>query len=149
MSTPQERIQEDLKNAMRAREAERLGVLRMLLTEIKNEKIRSGEELDEDAFVTVVRRAVKQRREAAEQFRKGDRTELAEKEEREAEILTVYLPQQASEDEIRAAVEAFVAEQGLSGPRDLGPVMKAMLERFGSKADGRTVSQIARQVLMS
>jgi hypothetical protein len=147
MSTPQETIQNDLKTAMKAGEKERVGTLRMLLTEIKNERIRAGEEVDEDRFVALVRKAVKQRQEAAEQFRAGGRTEMADKEEREAGHLEVYLPAQASEEAIRAAIEELVAAEGLEGPAAIGRVMKAMIERFGAGADGRTINQIARQVL--
>lgn len=147
MNTPQERIQADLKEAMKARQPERLATLRMLLTAIKNEQIESGSEVDDDGFIRVLQRSVKQRKEAAEQFRKGDRLELAEKEEREAEILSAYLPQQAGEDEIRQVIEALVAEQGLSGPQAMGTVMKATMARFGATADGSTISRIAREVL--
>ena len=147
MSTPQERIQNDVKEALKAKQAERLATLRMLLSEIKNEKIRAGEDVDGDAFVRLVRKAVKQRQDSAEQYRNGGREELAAKEEREIEFLKVYLPQPVGEDEIRSAIEELVAAEGLSGPRGIGPVMKAMLARFGSAADGRTIQQIARSVL--
>ncbi len=148
MSTSVERMQDDLKAAMKARDKERLSTLRMLLAEIKNEKIRAGEEVDDDAFVRLVKKAIKQRQDSAEQYRKGDREELAAKEEREVEILGAYLPQQVGEDEIRRAVEEFVAAEGLSGPRGIGPVMKAMMARFGGTADGKTINQVARQVLV-
>ena len=147
MSTPQDRIQDDVKAALKAGDKERLTTLRMLLTEIKNERIKRGSEIDEDGLVQLVRRGIKQREESARQFRDGHREELAAKEDREAVILAEYLPEQVGEDEIRSAVEALVAEQGLEGPRALGVVMKAMLERFGSSADGRTINQVARQVL--
>lgn len=147
MSTPQERIQFELKDALKARDKERLSTLRMLLTEIKNEKIRGGREVDDKTFVGLVRKAIKQRKDSAEQYRKGEHEELAAKEEREAEILDLYMPQQAGEDEIRKAIEAFVAEQGLSGPQGIGPVMKAMIAHFGGNADDKVIKQIARQVL--
>ncbi len=149
MSTPQDRIQSDIKEALKARQTERLATLRMLLSELKNEKIRAGQEVDDEAFVRVVRKGVKQRQDAAEQFRAGDREEMAAKEEREAEILTAYLPQQIGEEEIRAAIEELVAAEELSGPRAIGVVMKAMMTRFGSAADGRTINQVARDVLAS
>ncbi len=147
MSTPLDRIQADLKAALKARDKERLSTLRLLLAEIKNEKIRAGKEVDDDTFARLVKKALKQRKDSAEQYRKGDRAELAAKEEREAEILGAYLPEQVGEDEIRSAVEEFVAAEGLSGPRGIGPVMKAMTARFGGAADGKTINQIARQVL--
>ena len=147
MSTPQEKIQDDVKEALRAKQTERLSTLRMLLSEIKNERIRAGEEVDDESFARLVRKAVKQRQDSAEQYRGGGREELAAVEEREIEILSVYLPQQVGEDEIRAAVEQVVAAEGLSGPRGIGPVMKAMLARFGGSADGKTINKIAREVL--
>jgi uncharacterized protein YqeY len=147
MSTPQARLEADLKDAMKARAKERLSTLRMLLTEVKNERIERGADLDDDAFAAVVRRAIKQRHESERQYRDGGRPELADKEKREAEILAGYLPEQVGEAEIRAAVAEFVAAEGLSGARGLGPVMKAMIQRFGATADGGTINRIAREVL--
>lgn len=147
MPTPQARVESDLKTALKSGDKERLSTLRLLLTEIKNERIRRGEELDDEAFIAVVRRALKQRQEAAESYRGGARTELAEKEEREAAVLEEYLPKQASEEEVRAAVEEIAAAENLSGPAGMGPLMKAALARFGTAADGKTVSRIAREVL--
>lgn len=147
MSTPQERIQNDLKEAMKAQQKERLGTLRMLLTEVKNEKIKLGHDLGESDFVAAVRRLVKQRHDSAVQYREGARPELADKEEREIAILETYLPQQASEAEIRAAIAELVAAQGLTSPKDIGKVMKPTLERFGTRADGATINRIARELL--
>ena len=110
MSDPQERIESDLKTAMKAGEKERVGTLRMLLAEIKNERIRRGAAIDEEAFTGLLRKGVKQRHEASEQFRAGGREESAAKEEREAAMLEDYLPDQAGEAEVRAAVERFVAD---------------------------------------
>lgn len=147
--TPQQRIELDLRAAMKAGEKERVGTLRMLLTELKNESIRRGGEVDEAGFLTALRKGIKQREEAAEQFQKGNRPEQAAKERREAEILDAYLPSAPSEDEIRAAVEAYVAEHDLSGPQAMGRVMPAMLERFEGRADNAVVSRVAREVLTS
>jgi uncharacterized protein YqeY len=147
MSDPQQRVEVDLRAAMKAGDKERLGTLRMLLAEIKNERIRRGGEVDDAGLAALVRRAVKQRHESAEQYRKGGREESAAREEREAVILGEYLPEQAGEDEVRAAVERLVDERGLSGPAAIGPVMKEMLARFGSRADGATINRVARQVL--
>ena len=147
MSTPLQQIQDDVKTALKARDKDRLGTLRMLLADLKNEKIRAGQEVDDDAFARLVKKALKQRQDAAEQYRQGDRAELAAKEEREAAILEAYLPKQAGEEEIRAAIEELVAAEGLSGPQAIGPIMKAMIARFGGAADGRMINQIARDVL--
>ena len=148
MSEPRQRVESDLKTAMKGGDKERVATLRMLVAEIDNERIRRGSAVDEEAFVPLVRRGIKQRHEAAEQFRRGGREESAAKEEREAEILAGYLPQQAGEEEVRAAVERFAEEQGLSGPADMGRVMGAMMKHFGTRADGSTVNRIAREVLV-
>lgn len=144
---PQERIESDVKEALRSGEKEKLSTLRLLLSEIKNERIRSREEVDEETFFRLVRKGIKQRKDSAEQYRKGSRAELAEAEEREAEYLLAYLPAQAGEAELRAAIQEFVEAEGLSGPGAIGPVMKAMVARFAGQADGGTISRIAREVL--
>ncbi|MGH9362378.1 MAG: GatB/YqeY domain-containing protein [Thermoanaerobaculia bacterium] len=144
---PQQRIESDVKEALKAGQKERVSTLRLLLNEIKNERIRRGSEVDEPGFVALVRKALKQRDEAATQYRQGGRPELAEKEEREAGLLTGYLPAQVDEAQIRAAIAELVAARGLAGPAAIGPVMKEMLARFGSAADGATINRIAREVL--
>lgn len=147
MTTPRETIETDLKAALKAGEKEKLSTLRLLLTDIKNEHIRRGAEVDDETFAGLVRKAIKQRGEATEQFRAGGRPEMADKEEREAALLSVYLPKQADEAELRAAIAEFVAAEGLAGPKAMGPVMRAMLARFGTAADGATVNRLAREIL--
>jgi hypothetical protein len=142
-------VEQDVKQAMKAGDKERLSTLRMLLAEITNERIRRGSEVDEEALVAVVRKGIKQRKDAAEQYRNGGREESAAKEEREAVVLEEYLPQQADEAEVRAFVEKLVAEQELSGPAGLGKVMGPTLKHFGARTDGATVNRLARQVLGS
>jgi uncharacterized protein YqeY len=147
MSTPLERIQNDMKDALRAGEKERLMTIRMLLAAMKNEKIELGRELEDGDFIRMVQRALKQRREASESYRAGGRLELAEKEEREAVILQAYLPAAVDVAELEAAVRALVAEQGLSGPKAMGIVMKAMLEKYAGRTDGSVLQPIVRAVL--
>lgn len=146
-TTPQQRIEADVKAAMKAGEKEKLSTLRMLLTEIKNERIRKGSDVDEAGFVALVRKTIKQREESATQYRKGGREDLAAKEESEKEFLTGFLPAQVDEGQIRAAIQELVDERGLSGPVAIGQVMKEMIARFGSSADGSTINRIAREVL--
>ena len=148
-TTPQQRIEADVKTAMKSGDKERLGTLRMLLTEIKNERIRRGEEVDETGFVSLVRKAIKQREEAATQYRNGNREELAAKEDSEAKMLAEFLPAQVDEGQIRAAIQVLIDERGLSGPAAMGQVMKEMIARFGSSADGATINRITREVLAS
>lgn len=147
MSNPHDSIQNDIKDALKAGDKERVSTLRLLLTAIKNEQIRAGEEVDDEAFLKLVRKAIKQRKDSVEQYRKGGREELADKEEREAGILASYLPPQVDEGELKAAIEAFVAEQELSGPAAIGAVMKTMMGRFAGQTDGGTINKIAREVL--
>jgi uncharacterized protein YqeY len=146
-TTPQQRIEADVKAAMKSGEKEKLSTLRMLLTEIKNERIRKGSDVDEAGFVAAVRKLIKQREESALQYRKGNREELAAKEESEKGMLEAYLPAQADEGQIRAAIEELVAERGLSGQAAMGQVMKEMMARFGSSADGATINRLAREIL--
>jgi uncharacterized protein YqeY len=146
-TTPQQRIEAEVKTAMKSGEKERLSTLRMLLAEIKNERIRRGDEVDEAGFVSLVRKAIKQREDSITQYRAGGREELAAKEESELGTLNAYLPAQVDEGQIRAAVEEIVKEKGLSGPAAMGPIMKGVIARFGSSADGGTINRIAREVL--
>ncbi len=140
-------MEADLRSAMKAGDRERVSTLRLLLSEVKNERIRRGEEVDEAGLTTLVRRGIKQRQEAAEQYRRGGREDSAAREEREAELLATYLPQQVGEDEIRAAAAAWAEQQGLSGPGAMGPMMREMMARFGARADGATVNRVVREVL--
>jgi uncharacterized protein YqeY len=146
-ASPQARIETAVQSALKAGDKERLQTMRMLLTEIKNERIRRGGEVDEAGFAGLVRKAIKQREEAATQFRAGRREELAAKEEAEAVILTALLPAAADEGEIRAAMAALIAERGLAGPAAIGALMKEMLPRFGTTAGGATLNRIARELL--
>lgn len=147
--TPQERIQNDLKESMKARDAERTSTLRMLLAELKNERIKLGHEVGEEEFARVLQRGVKQRQDSIEQYRKADREDLAGKEDREAQVLSAYLPEQVSEDEVRRAIEEVVREQALHGPAGIGAVMKTVLPKYQGRIDGKTVQRLAREVLGS
>ncbi len=144
---PQLRIEAELKAALKSGDKLRLQTVRLLLTDIKNERIRRGGEVDEAGFVALVRKALKQREEAATQYRAGERRELAAKEESEAAILAGFLPAAADEAEIRRAIAALIAERGLAGPQAIGPIMKETLARFGTSADGATINRIARELL--
>jgi uncharacterized protein YqeY len=147
MSTPQQTIETEVKAALKAGDKERLSTLRLLLGELKNEKIKRGAEVDDGAFAGVLRRMVKQRQDSVEQYEKGNRPELAAKEKAEIQVLEAYLPQQTSEADLRAAAAEIVAAQGLQGPSGIGPAMKAMLQRFGASADGTTINRIVRELL--
>ena len=147
MPSPAETLQSDLKTALKAGEKEKVATLRLLLSAIHNEEIRTGGALDDQAFLKLVRKSIKQRKDSAEQYRNGDREELAAKEEREAEILAAYMPPEIGEDEIRAALREYIAAEGLAGPSAIGPIMKEMLARFAGQADGGTINRLAREIL--
>lgn len=147
MEDLKERIQSDLRAAMLAKDEPRKAALRMLTAAIKNAEIEAGDELAEGDLLVVVQRQVKQRRESIEEFRKGGRDDLVEREEAELEAFAGYLPEEASREEIEEAAQATIAETGASGPRDIGKVMPVLIKRFQGRADGRVISEIVRGLL--
>ncbi len=141
-------INGDIAAAMRARETERLGTLRLLKSALVNRGVERGRELDEAEERQVVQQMVKQRRDAIEQFRSGNREDLAAKDEAEIALLSTYLPPAADEGAVEAAVDAAIAETGASSVKDMGRVMKATLARLsGVTADGRLVSETVKRKL--
>ena len=138
-----ERIDSDLKEAMRAKDAARLGVLRMLKSALKNVAIEKGgasAQLDDAEAAQVVRKQVKQRQDSIESFEKGGRPELAAKEKDELAILNSYLPQAMSADELAQAVRETIAEVGATSRAQMGAVMKALQAKVAGRADGRALS---------
>ena len=143
-----EQIQTDMVAAMRRKEAARLSTLRMAKAALHNKRVETGDELSEAAAAGVLNALVKQRRDAAAQFRNGGREDMARKEEAEIAILETYLPAPASDAEIGEAIAAAIAETGASSPKDMGPVMKATLARLAGKTvDGGRVSRRVRETL--
>ncbi|HUF22758.1 MAG TPA: GatB/YqeY domain-containing protein [Vicinamibacterales bacterium] len=141
-------INSDIATAMRAREAERLGTLRLLKSALVNRAIERGHELDEAEERQVVQQMIKQRRDAIDQFRAGGREDLAVKDEGEIALLSGYLPPAADEATIEAAVDAAIAETGAASVKDMGKVMKATLARLAEvTADGRLVSETVKRKL--
>ena len=148
--TISERIDSDLKDAMRAKDAARLGVLRMLKSAIKYAAIeKSGSEgqLEDAEAMQVIRKQVKQRQDSIDSFEKGGRAELATKEKEELALLSAYLPQQMSGDEIAAAVRDAIAEVGATSRAQMGTVMKALQTKLEGRADGKTLSQEVQRQL--
>jgi len=145
-----EKVEKDLVQAMKAQEALRLSVLRMIKAALMNKKVERGKPLDDPEAFAVLRTLAKQRRESVEAFRKGGRDDLADKEEAEIKIVEAYLPTGASDEEIERAVAAAIAETGAAGAKDLGKVMKAAMARLaGKNADGKRVNERARARLGS
>jgi uncharacterized protein len=137
-----DRVKQDLTSAMKAGERDRVGALRMVLSELqKAAKEGSGDE------VAVLRRERKRRQESAAAFRDGGRPDLAAAEEAEAGIIEDYLPAELSDDELRAIVSEAVAETGAASPKDMGQVMKAAMPKVAGRADGRRVSALAQEAL--
>ena len=150
MPTLVERIGQDLTVAMKAQDAPRTSVLRLAKTALKNREIDKKAPLDDAEAVKILQGMVKQREESIDQFTKGNRPELAAKEEAEMAVLRGYLPQEASESDIAAAVDRAVAETGAASPKDLGKVMKAAmaaLQGAGKPVDGKKVNEAARKRL--
>ncbi len=143
-----EKVEKDLVAALKAQEALKLSVLRMMKAALMNKKVELGKAVDDPEAVAVLRTLAKQRRESVEAFRKGGRDDLADKEEAEIKIVEAYLPAAASEEEIDAAVAAAIAETGASTAKDLGKAMKAAMAKLADKnADGKRVSEKVRAKL--
>lgn len=149
----QTQITDDLKTAMKARDRERMGALRLLLASMKNAAVDAGRgpqgELSDDEVQRLVQSEVKRRREAAAAFRDGDREESAAKEEYEAEVYGEYLPSQLDDDELEAIVDAAITEAGASDRSAMGTVMKSVMAEVGSRADGKRVSSMVGAKLAS
>ena len=146
----QKRIDEDLKGAMRAKDAARLSVLRLLKAALKNaaiEKVGAEGELNDADAVVVIRKQVKQRQDSIESFEKGDRADLAEKEKDEIAVLNNYLPQSISAEELQRIVAKTIAEVGATSRAQMGGVMKALQSKVAGRADGKTLStEVQRQL---
>jgi len=143
-----QQIISDLTASMKAQDAPRTSTLRMVKAAMMNREIEKGGELDDDEMSKLLRSLVKQRRDSVEQYEKGGRPELADKEKTEIEVIEAYLPQAASPEEIEAAVAAAISETGAGSMKDMGRVMKAVQAALaGKNADGRTVSEVVKAKL--
>nr|WP_320048944.1 GatB/YqeY domain-containing protein [uncultured Desulfuromonas sp.] len=145
----QQRLTEAMKEAMKAKQTERLGVIRLIRTAIKNAEIDQRKEMDDDAIIAVMSTLLKQRRESAQIYRDNDRLDLAEKEEREIEVLQEFLPQALTEEELKQLIAAAIAEVGASSMKEMGAVMKAVTAQTVGRADGRVVSELVKASLMN
>jgi uncharacterized protein YqeY len=145
--TLKERITDDMKAAMRAKDSERLGAIRMLTAAIKQKEVDERVELDDAGVVAIVDKLLKQRKDSIEAFEKAGRQDLADKEKAEAAVLQAYLPARLSADEVAAEVRAIVAEVGAKGPGDMGKVMGAAKARLAGKADMGQVSAAVKAAL--
>jgi len=142
-----EQLNQDMKAAMKSGDKLRLSVVRMLMSELKNERIAQGKDLDEASERKVLMSYAKRRKEAMEAARAGGREELASKEQQELDITMAYLPRQLSEDEVRAIVRKHAAAAAGGGPQAFGVVMKSVMAELGGQSDGKVVSALVREVL--
>ena len=142
-----DQINEDMKSAMRAKEAERLGTIRLLLSAMKQKEVDERITLDDAAVIAIVDKLIKQRKDSVSAYAQAQREDLADIERKEIVVLEAYLPQRMSAEEITAAVQALVAELGASGPGDMGKVMGAVKTRLAGKADMGLVSAAVKAAL--
>jgi uncharacterized protein YqeY len=142
-----DQIRADLTESMKARDAEKTSTLRMLQSAFKYAQIEAGHELSDEEALVVVRKAVKQRLDSIEQYTKGNRPELAEKERREMEMLKTYLPPELSEAELESGLREIIAASGAQSKKDLGKVMKEATARFKGRAEGKKIQELVSRLL--
>lgn len=144
-----EKIADDLKHAMKAKDAFRLSCLRMLKSSIKNKQVEIGRELEDEEIQKVISSLVRKNKEAADEFRAGGREDLATKEESEVSLLYEYLPEQLTHEKMKEIVKEVISGLSAESPKDLGRVMKAAMARMAGQAEGKEVNKIARELLGS
>ena len=144
-----DKISDDLKQALKEGDDVRKRTLRLLLAAVHNAEIEKGGPLDDSGALAVIAKQAKQRRESAEEFRKGGRQDLVEREEAEAVVLQAYLPAAMSREEIAAAARKVIAEVGAQGPRDVGKVMPILVKQLAGRAEGSEISAVVRELLSS
>jgi uncharacterized protein YqeY len=142
-----EEITKEIASAVKAGDKLRLSTLRLLLAAVKNKEIELRKELSDEGVHKVASTLSRQRRDSIEQFKKGGRFDLADKEEEELEILKAFMPPQLSTDEIMEIVKKAVSETGATGVKDMGKVMKAVMAELKGKAEGKTVQQVVKEFL--
>ena len=141
------KISEDLKQAMKAKDTIRLSCLRMLRTALKNLQVEKGRELSDKEIQSVISSLIRKGKEAAKEFRNGNRVDLAVKEENEIEIFYEYLPQQLTPEQIEATLRDIISELSAESPKDMGNVMKAAMTRMAGRVQGKEVNEIVRRLL--
>ena len=145
--TLKEQITEDMKSAMRAKEAERLGTIRLLLAAIKQREVDERISVDDAAIIAIIEKLIKQRKDSIEQFQKAGRTDLVDQESKELAILQAYMPAQLSAAEVQLAIQKVIADLGASGPQDMGKVIGALKAQLAGKADMGMVSGLVKAAL--
>ena len=144
-----QRLKSDLNAAMKARDALKVRVLRMVISDLHNRKIAAGKDLTDEQVVAALRTAIKQREDAAEQFGAGGRADRAAAEREEAAVIEAYLPSLLAGDELAAAVDEAIAAAGASSPSDMGKVMGQLMSRYQGRIDGKAANALVREKLAS
>jgi uncharacterized protein YqeY len=142
-----DKISDDLKQALKEGDDVGKRTLRVLISAVHNAEIEKGAPLDDSGVLAVIAKQAKQRRESAEEFRKGNRQDLVEREEAEAAVLQTYLPAAMSREEIAAAARKVITEVGAQGPRDVGKVMPVLVKQLAGRAEGSEISAVVRELL--
>lgn len=142
-----EKIDADVKDALKSGAKDKVSTLRMLNAALKNKQIDKRRPLTEEEVVETIRSLIKQRKDSIEQFTKGGRQDLVDKETAEVAVLEAYLPQQLSREEVNAMVRDAIAQTGAQGAKDMGKVMKALIPMIGGRADGKLVSELVKNAL--
>jgi len=142
-----EQVTKDMATALKAGEKDKLSTLRMLLSAVKYKEVDAKHQLSDEEVIAVISTLLKQRQDSVEQFRKGGREDLVEKESKEIEFLRAYLPPQLSEEEVRDIIKKAAAETGAAGQKDMGKLMKVVMPQVKGKADGKLVNDIVKEVL--
>ncbi len=142
-----DRLIQDMKEAMKARDQLRLSTLRLLISEIKNKEIDAKGELKDEDILAIIQKAVKQRQDSIAQYEKGGRQDLADKEKAELEILKAYLPEELSQEEILEIIDQAIAATGASSPKEMGKVMREVMPKVKGRADGKVVNELVRKRL--
>lgn len=142
-----ERFTLDLKDALKSKDSLRASCLRMLKTAVKNQEVEKMRALTDEEILSVLASMIKKGKDAAEEFRKGGRAELAAKEEQEVEIYYAYMPKQLSPEEVEGVLQQVIADLGAKGPKDLGRVMNEAMKRMAGQAQGKEVNVIVRRLL--
>ena len=145
--TLKEQITEDMKSAMRAKEAERLGTIRLLLAAIKQREVDERITVDDAGIIAIIEKLIKQRKDSIEQFQKAGRTDLVDQESKELAILQAYMPAQLSAAEVQSAIQKIIADLGASGPQDMGKVIGELKAQLAGKADMGMVSGLVKAAL--
>jgi uncharacterized protein YqeY len=145
--TLKERLNQDMKDSLKAHDAARLSAIRMIISAVKNKEIDSRKDMDDEGVLSVLSTSAKQRRESIEQYEKAGRQDLVDKEKAELEVIMSYMPQQMGRAEIEALVKDAVAESGAKGAADMGKVMKVLMPKVKGRADGKLVNEVVKAAL--